>query len=124
MDHINNELPNCSVLIGDFNTRCSKWCNNITNAKGPALDTLTSPAGYTQIINTPTHTVNNLFSCIGLTFSNLNIISNYGVDLSIFDVIIISFLGKLIFVFPFTRAIFVKSGIIEKLMLIVYKMAI
>ena len=84
MDHINNELRNCSVLIGDFNTRCSKWCNNdITNGNGRALDTLTSSTGYKQIFNKPTHTVNNSFSCIGLIFSNLNIISNYGVDLSI-----------------------------------------
>ena len=51
MDHINNELPICSVLIGNFNAKCSKWCNNdITNASGRALDTLTSSAGYTQII--------------------------------------------------------------------------
>ena len=42
MDHINTELPTCSVLTGDFNARCSKWCNSdITNANGRALHTLT-----------------------------------------------------------------------------------
>ena len=42
MDHVNNELPTCSVLSGDFNAKCSKWCNDdITNANGRALDTLT-----------------------------------------------------------------------------------
>ena len=87
MDHINNGLPTCSVLIGDFYARCSKWCiNDITNANGSALDTLTSSAGYKQIINKPTHTVNNSISCIDLIFcNNLNIISKYGVDLSIFE---------------------------------------
>ena len=87
MDHINNERPTCYVLMGDFNARCSKWCNSdITNANGRALDTLISSAGYKQIINKPTHTVNNSFSCIDLIFcNNLNIISNYSVDLSIFE---------------------------------------
>ena len=86
MDHINNELPICSVLIGDFNTRCSKCCNNdITNPNASALDTLTSSAVYKQIINKLTNTVNNSFSCIDLIcFNNLNVISNYGVDLSVF----------------------------------------
>ena len=87
MDHINNECPTCSVLIGDFIARCFKWCNNdITNANGHALDTLTSSTGYKQIINKPTHIVSNSFSCIDLIFCNkLNIISNYGVNLSIFE---------------------------------------
>ena len=41
---------------------------------------------YKQIINNPTHTVNNSVSCIDLIFcNNLNIISNYGVELSIFE---------------------------------------
>ena len=40
MDHINNELPTCSVLIGDFYAKCSKWFNNdTTNANGHTLDT-------------------------------------------------------------------------------------
>ena len=88
MDRINNELRTCSVLTGDFNTRCSKWCNNdITNANGRALDTLTSSAGYKQIINKPIHNVNNSLSCIDLIFfDNLNIVSNYGVDIPILEI--------------------------------------
>ena len=47
---------------------------------------LITSAGYKQIINKPTHTVNNSFCCIDLVFyDNLNIISNYGVDLSIIE---------------------------------------
>ena len=86
MDHINNELPTCSILIGDFNVRCFKRYNNdITNVNGRPLDTLTSSAGYKQIINKPTRTVNNSFSCIDFIFcKDLNIISNFGVDLPIF----------------------------------------
>ena len=87
MNYTNNELPTCSFLIGDFNARCSKWCNNdIANVNGSAHGTLTSSAGYKQIINKPNHTVNNSSSCIDLMFcSNLNVISSYGVHLSVFE---------------------------------------
>ena len=34
LTNINNNQPACSILIGDFNAKCSKWCssdkNNIT----------------------------------------------------------------------------------------------
>ena len=47
MDHINNALPTFSVLIGHFNARCSRSCNNdFTNANGCAPDTLTPSVGY------------------------------------------------------------------------------
>ena len=60
MYHINNELPIYSVISGDFNARCTKSCNkNITNSIDRKIDTLTSSAGYNQIINKPTHIVNN-----------------------------------------------------------------
>ena len=40
MDHINNELPICSVITGDLNVRCSEWCNkNITNLVDREIDT-------------------------------------------------------------------------------------
>ena len=42
MDHINNELPICSVITGDLNDRCSRWCNkDVTNLVGHKMDTLT-----------------------------------------------------------------------------------
>ena len=47
MDHINNELPICSVITGDLNARCLRWCNkDISNSAGCGIDTLTSSAGY------------------------------------------------------------------------------
>ena len=66
---------------------CSKWFNkNITNLVGYEIDSLTSSAGYKQLSNKPTHIINNSFSCINLIFcNNQKLISNYGVDLSIFD---------------------------------------
>ena len=87
MDYINNGLPICLVITQYLNDRCSKCCNkDITNSVGREIDTLTSSAGYKQIINKPTHIVNNSSSCIDLIFcNNFNLLSNYGVDLSLFE---------------------------------------
>ena len=47
---------------------------------------LTSAAGYTQIIDKPTHIVNNSWSYIDLIYSTIqSLISKYGVDVSLFD---------------------------------------
>ena len=60
--------------------------NDITNSVGQELDSLTSSAGYSQIIDKPTHIVNNSMSCIDLIFcTNTNVISKHGVDVSIFE---------------------------------------
>ena len=77
IDHINNELGICSIVTGDLNARCSKWCNEyITNSVGREIDTLTSSAGCKQIINKPTHIANDSSSCIDLIFcNNLNLLS-------------------------------------------------
>ena len=71
-------LDICPIITGDLNARCSKWCNkDITNPVGRETDTLTSSAGYKQIIKKPTHILNNSSSCIDLVFrNNLNLISN------------------------------------------------
>ena len=82
---VNDEFPLCSIITSDFNARCWRWWkNDITNVKGEEIDILTSSAGYSQIIDKPTHILNNSKSCIDLIFcTNKNIISNYGVDVSI-----------------------------------------
>ena len=87
LNKINDEFPLCSVITSDFNARCSIWWENeITNLTVEEIDTLTSSAGYAQIIDKPTHIRNNSISCIDLIFcTNKNIISNHGVDVSIFD---------------------------------------
>ena len=87
MSIINDELPLCSVIIGDFNARCSRWWKNgINNPEGQEIESLTSSAGYKQIIDKPTHVINNSMSCIDLIFcTSQNVISNYGVDVSLFN---------------------------------------
>ena len=65
----------CLILTGYFNTRCPRWWqNDIANSAGHEIDYLILSTGYKQIIDKPTHVVNNSMS-----------ISNYGVDVSIFD---------------------------------------
>ena len=87
MSSINDELPLCSVITGDFNARCSRWWkSDINNPAGQEIESLTSSAGYKQIIDKPTHVINNSMSCIDLIFcTNQNVISNYGVDFSLFN---------------------------------------
>ena len=69
MSNINNEFPLCSIIMGVFNARWSrKWKNDIINSTGQKIDSLTSSAGYTQIIDKPTHVINNSMSCTDLIF--------------------------------------------------------
>ena len=66
LSQINDELPICSIVTGDFNARCSRWWrNDITNFAGKEIDFLTSSAGYTQIIGKPIHVINKSKSRIG-----------------------------------------------------------
>ena len=75
LNDIYDEFPICSVLTGDFNAPNSWLCkNDITNFSGLELDSLTSSAGYRQITDKPTHTING----IDLIFcTNLNVIFKY-----------------------------------------------
>ena len=86
LSKINNEFPLCSVVTGDFNARNSRWWkNDITNSFGKEIETLTSSAGYSQLIDKPTHIINDSRSCIDLIFcTNKNVITNSGVDVSIY----------------------------------------
>ena len=87
LNNINDKFPLCSIVTGDFNARCSSWWeNDITNLQGQELDSLTLSAGYNHIIDKPTHVINTSMSCIDLIFcNNQSVISNHGVDVSIFD---------------------------------------
>ena len=69
LSKINNEFPLCSVVTGDFNARNSRWWkNDIINSFGKEIETLTSSAGYYQLIDKPTHIINDSRSCIDLIF--------------------------------------------------------
>ena len=82
LNNINDHRQSCSVIVGDFNAKCSKcYFLDKNNAAGEALQTYTATASYSQLINKPTHCVNGSSSCIDLIFtSNTNLVTDIGVD--------------------------------------------
>ena len=87
LTNIDDTSPFSSVLIGDFNARCTNWWTaDIDSKAGKELDSLTSTAGYTQLIDKPTHFFSGGCSCIDLIFCNKpELISEYGIDHSLFQ---------------------------------------
>ena len=69
LSNINDNHPTCSIIIGDFNAKSSKWCNSDkSNRAGIELDNITTSAGYSQLINEPKHFVNKTSFCIESIF--------------------------------------------------------
>ena len=85
MNKINSFKPAISIITRDFNGICSKWYSFDTSDNiGKELDTITSTAGYSQIIDKPSNFTNNSSSCIDLIFtSNPSIIVNSGIEKSL-----------------------------------------
>ena len=124
LSNINEEIPICSIITGDFNARSSNWWkNDITNSVGQKLDSLTSSAGYSQIIDEPTHIVNSSTSCIDLIFcTNTSVISKRGVDVSIFEKCHYNIIvGKTDIFVPLLHLISAKYGITARQMLKILK---
>ena len=47
LSNINNQHPACSIVIGDFSVKCSKWyTSDKDNTVGLELDSNTTTAGY------------------------------------------------------------------------------
>ena len=84
LSNINNLYPTCSIVLGDFNAKCSKWCASVKrNTAGIELDNITMTSDYNQMIDKPTHYVNESSTCIDLIFSsNVNPTKNCGVEQS------------------------------------------
>ena len=69
LSNINDNHPTCSILTVDFNTKSSKWCNSDKNNRaGTERDNITTSAGYSQLINEPTHFLNRTSSCTDIFF--------------------------------------------------------
>ena len=65
LSQINDEFPLCSIVTRDFNACYTNWWNDdITNSTGREIASLTSSTGYTQIIDKPTHVINNSMSVL------------------------------------------------------------
>ena len=70
MNYINSFNPAFSIITGDFKGKRSKWCSFEIENNGKELDIIISTAGYTQIIEKPTHFTNHSSSCIWLIFTS------------------------------------------------------
>ena len=84
---INNQQPTCSILVGDFNAKLSKWCPGDKDRKaGQDIDTFRTTSGCTQMIGLPTHIVNDKWSCIDLLFTtNSKFLCDVGVEQTIYN---------------------------------------
>ena len=59
--------PYVMAVLHDFNAKLNSWyANGNTNIEGTKIDILTASFGFNQIINEPTHILNNSSSCINL----------------------------------------------------------
>ena len=87
LNNINSLNPVTSIITGDINGKCSKWCSFDTRDHiGKELDSITSSTGYSQIIDKPTHFTNNSSSCIDFLFtSKLSIIVDLGIEKSLYS---------------------------------------
>ena len=65
--YIDNQQPTCSILVGDFNAKLSRWCPSAKDNKaGQDIDTFATTSDYIQMIGQPTHIINDKLSCIDL----------------------------------------------------------
>ena len=63
--------PYMMVVLEDFNAKSNLWyANDNTNIEESKLDILTASFGFNQIINEPTHILNNSPSCLDLIFTS------------------------------------------------------
>ena len=85
MNNINSLNPAISIITGDFNGKCSKWYSFDTSHNiEKELNTITSTAGYSQIIDKPAHFTYNSSSCIDRIFtSNPSILVDSGIEKSL-----------------------------------------
>ena len=87
LSNINDLNPACSVIAGDCNARLLQWwALDKENNEGHEISFLTSSAGYSQLIDQPTHITKESSSFIDLIFtSNPSFISASGVELSLYQ---------------------------------------
>ena len=85
IDALSVNNPFLTVMIGDFNAKSSnKYLNDVTSFEGSQIEFLASQFAMSQIINEPTHILDNSNSCIDLIFtSQPNMIMDSGVHPSL-----------------------------------------
>ena len=71
LDALSTNNPFLTVMIGDFDAKSSNWyLNDITSFEGSQIEFLASQFAMSQVINEPTHILDNSKSCIDLIFTS------------------------------------------------------
>ena len=71
LDLVSKKNPFLLVVLGDFNAILSQWHDkDSSTSEGISVENITSQFGLHQIINEPTHVLENLSSCIDLIFTS------------------------------------------------------
>ena len=85
LDALSAKNPFLTVMIGDFNAKSSSWyLNDVTSFEVSQIEFLASQFAMSQVINEPTHILDNSKSCIDLIFtSQPNMIMDSGVHPSL-----------------------------------------
>ena len=86
LSNINDISLACSIITGTFNARSTKWWKLDKENLEECEINITRPAGYSQLINQPTHITKDSLPCIDLIFtSNPNLINISGAEISLFE---------------------------------------
>ena len=71
LDLASKENPCLFVVLGDFNAKLRQWYDkDSSTSEGISIENITSRFGLHQIINEPTHILENSCSCIDLIFTS------------------------------------------------------
>ena len=81
LDILAQKNPFLMTTIGDFNAKSKNWYSqDKTSFEGKTIESITSQFGLYQLINEPTHLLENSSSCIDLIFtSQPNLVVESGV---------------------------------------------
>ena len=84
---IKDTKPHCLIITADFNCKSIKWwADGDENAEGIELNELTDSLDLSQLIDKPTHFLENSESCIDLIFTDQpNLFLNSGTHPSLFE---------------------------------------
>ena len=70
LDLVSKKNPFLVVVLGDFNAKLSQWYDKDgSTSEGISVENIASQFGLHQIINEPTHILENSSSCIDLIFT-------------------------------------------------------
>ena len=87
LEYMPDKKPHCIIFTGDFNYRSQQWWpGDNKNEEGVAFDEFIESNILTQLIDQPTHIMNESRSCIDLIIIDQpNILVDYGVHPSLYE---------------------------------------